>query len=117
MKLHEASWGCNHGEQKPHWVVCSNWTTISTENLQIKDPSETGVKTVREGVKRVCPVLLFPYGVMLFKIFCCILLRIASNLSNKDDAVCLGILQEHLQTVYEICAIEWISANTWKRAK
>lgn len=59
----------------------------------------------------------FPYRVVLFQVLCCILLCISSNFSNKNNALRLGILQEHLQTVYEVCAIKWIPANTLQETK
>lgn len=61
--------------------------------------------------------VLFPYRVVLFKVLRCVLLSVASNFSNEDDALGLGILQKHLQTIYEVCAIEWIPADTWKETK
>lgn len=61
--------------------------------------------------------VLVPYRVVLFEVLCCILLSIASDFSNEDDALCLGILQEHLQTVYEVCTVEWIPANTLQETK
>lgn len=61
--------------------------------------------------------VLFPYRVVLFQVLCCILLSIASNLSNKDDALCLRILQKHLQAVYEVCTVEWIPTNTLQETK
>lgn len=61
--------------------------------------------------------MLFSYRVVLFEVLCCILLGVASDFSNKDDALRLGILQEHLQTVYEVCAVEWITANTLQETK
>lgn len=54
---------------------------------------------------------------MLFEVLRCILLSIASNFSNQDDALRLGILQEHLQTIYEVRTIEWIPANTLQETK
>ena len=56
--------------------------------------------------------VFFPYSIVLFEVLRCILLSIASNLPNKDDALCLGIIQEHLQTINEVRTVEWIPANT-----
>lgn len=56
--------------------------------------------------------VLFPYRVVFFQILCCIFLSTATNFSNEDDAFSLWILKEHLQTIYEVCAIERISPNT-----
>lgn len=55
---------------------------------------------------------VFTYRVVLFEVICCILFSIAPDFSNKDDALCLWILQEHLQTIYEVGTIEWIPTNT-----
>lgn len=52
------------------------------------------------------------YGVVLFQIFSRVFLCIPSNLSDEDDALRLWILQEHLQTVYEVCPIKRIPTNT-----
>lgn len=61
--------------------------------------------------------MLVAYRVVLFEVLCCILLSVASDFSNEDDALCLGILQEHLQAVYEVCTIEWIPTNTLQEKK
>lgn len=61
--------------------------------------------------------MLFPYRVVLFEVLRCILFSIAPDFSNKDDALCLGILQEHLQTIYEVCTVERIPANTLQKTK
>lgn len=58
-------------------------------------------------VVRMC----FAYRVVFFQILSRILLGIPSDLSDKDDAFCLGVLQEHLQAVYKVCPIKWIAAN------
>lgn len=55
---------------------------------------------------------VFTYRVVLFEVLCCILFSIAPDFSDKDDALRLGILQEHLQTIYEVGTIEWIPTNT-----
>lgn len=59
----------------------------------------------------------FPYRIVLFEELRCIFLSVASDLSDEDDALCLRILQEHLQTIYEVCSIEWIPANTLQETK
>lgn len=59
----------------------------------------------------------FAYSVVLFQVLCSILFSIPSNLSDKDDALCFGILQEHFQTVYEVRAIKWIATNTLQQKK
>lgn len=59
----------------------------------------------------------FPYRIVLFEVLRCIFLSVASDLSNEDDALCLRILQEHLQTIYEVCSVEWIPANTLQETK
>lgn len=61
--------------------------------------------------------VLFSYRVVLFQVLCSVLLGIASDLSNKDDALSLRILQKYLQTVYEVCAVEWIPTNTLQKSK
>lgn len=59
----------------------------------------------------------FAYRVVFFQILSCILLSIPSDFSDKDDAFCLGVLQEHLQAVYKVCPIKWITADALQEKK
>lgn len=71
----------------------------------------------RERVTKSMSCVSFPYRIVLFEELRCIFLSVASDLSNEDDALCLRILQEHLQTIYEVCSVEWIPANTLQETK
>lgn len=52
-----------------------------------------------------------PYGIVLLQVLGRILLGVASDLSDQDDALRLGVLQEHLQTVDEVCSVEGVAAD------
>lgn len=52
-----------------------------------------------------------PYGIVLFQVLGRILLGVASDLPDEDDALGLGVLQEHLQTVDEVCSVEGVAAD------
>lgn len=60
-----------------------------------------------------CVCLRFPYRIVLFQVLGSIFLCVASDLSNQDDALSLGVLQEHLQAVDKVCAVEGIAADSW----
>lgn len=49
---------------------------------------------------------------MLDKIIWCKLLCIASNFSDKDDPLSIGVRQEHFETVDEIRAVERVTTDT-----
>ena len=51
------------------------------------------------------------YRVVLFEVIGSILLGVAADLADQDDAVSLGVLQEHLQAVDEICPIEGVPTD------
>lgn len=61
--------------------------------------------------------MLFAYSIVLLQILGSILLSISSDLSDEDNPLCFGIFQEHFQTVYEVCAIKWITTNTFQEKK
>lgn len=66
---------------------------------------------------RACARLRFPYRIVLFQVLGRIFLSVASNLSNQDDALGLGVLQENLQTVDEVCSVEGIAADALQKTK
>uniref|UniRef100_A0A8D8WC53 Uncharacterized protein n=1 Tax=Cacopsylla melanoneura TaxID=428564 RepID=A0A8D8WC53_9HEMI len=49
---------------------------------------------------------------MFDQIFSSIFLINSSNFSNQDNSLRLRIIQEHFQTINEVCSIERISSNT-----
>ena len=49
---------------------------------------------------------------MLHQILSSLLLGLPADLSNHDDALGGGVLDEQLQTVDEVCSIEGVAANT-----
>lgn len=65
--------------------------------------------------ERVC--LRFPYRIVLFQVLGRIFLGVASDLSDQDDALGLGVLQENLQAVDEVCSVEGIAADALQKTK
>lgn len=61
--------------------------------------------------------LRFPYRIVLFQVLGRIFLGVASDLSNQDDALGLGVLQENLQAVDEVCSVEGIAADALQKTK
>lgn len=51
-------------------------------------------------------------SVVVFQEVCSILLSGTTNLTNHDDTVGLGVLEEDLKAVDEVCAGEGVTANT-----
>lgn len=107
-----------------HILKGHNWELIQKKDkFFILTDISVEVKRCVRGYQRESEVKLwvssvpFPYRVILFQVLCRILLCISSDFSNKDNALRLGILQEHLQTVYEVCTIKWIPANTLEETK
>jgi len=56
-----------------------------------------------------------PYRVVLLQVICCHLLGVATDLSDQDDAVGLGVPEEDLQTVDEVGSVEGIPPDAWRR--
>ena len=51
------------------------------------------------------------HRVVLFEVLGCVLLGVASDLPDQDDALRLGVPQEHLQAVDEVRPVEGIAAD------
>ena len=142
LKTESESWGCDQKERALshfYFVPALRWFPALTPSDGFERPwlranSEKDKCFIRidisaevmcwargyqeeSKVNQQVPCVLCPYRVVLFQVFCCILLCIASDFSDDDDALRLGILQEHLQTVYEVCSVEWIAANTLQETK
>lgn len=66
---------------------------------------------------RACVRLRFPYRIVLFQVLGRIFLGVASDLSDQDDALGLGVLQENLQAVDEVCSVEGIAADALQKTK
>ena len=50
---------------------------------------------------------------MVANIFSSILLGSATDLTNHDDSLCLAILLEKLETLYEICTLNRVTAYAY----
>lgn len=59
-----------------------------------------------------CVRLRFPHRIVLFQVLGCVFLGVASDLSDQNDALSLGVLQEHLQAVNEVCSVEGIATDS-----
>jgi len=46
-----------------------------------------------------------------------VLLRVAADLPDEDDALGLGVPQEHLQAVDEVGPVERIAPDAWRRRR
>lgn len=66
---------------------------------------------------RACVRLRFPYRIVLFQVLGRIFLGVASDLSDQDDALGLGVLQENLQAVDEVCSVEGIATDALQKTK
>ena len=57
------------------------------------------------------------YRVVLLEVVGGLLLGVAPDLPDEDDALSLWIAQEHLQTVDEVRPVEGIASDTWRRTR
>lgn len=60
----------------------------------------------------VCARLPFPHRIVLLQVLGRIFLGVAPDLADQDDALSLGVLQEHLQAVDEVGPVEGVAADS-----